>query len=339
MRVKIVLATLLVLLTAAAYFGYQWTPPRANGEQVTVDIPQGASSQEIGTILSDKGLIRSSFLFRIIVKWGGHSASMQAGTYVIRKGSTITEILDMIKQGKAKQNVTRFTIPEGFTIEQIADILAKKGLVNRDRLLREADTGTFDFDFVKQIPKTPGMKHRLEGYLFPDTYEVKVGASEHEILSVMLAQFDRVVTPDMRKSFQQNRLSLHEAVTMASLVEREAKVPKERPTIAGVIFNRLHGKPQMLLQIDATIQYVIGQKQELLLKDLEIDSPYNTYKREGLPPGPIASPGKDSLWAVAHPEKHEYYYYVTKKDGSGEHYFAKTLDEHNKNIAISEQNK
>lgn len=328
----------LVALAGAGLFLYLWTPPQANGEQVTVEIPKGASSQEIGTILSDKGLIRSPLLFRAAVKWGGHSPAMKAGTYVIRKGSTIPEILDMIKEGKAKQDVTRFTIPEGFTVEQIADTLAKKGLVDRERFLQEAAAGTFEFDFIKNIPNRPGMKHRLEGYLFPDTYEVKVGASEHDILSVMLSQFANVVTPEMQNGFKQNGLSLHDAVTLASLVEREARVPKERTKIAGVIFNRLHSQPPMLLQIDAAIQYAIGQKQELLLKDLEIDSPYNTYKREGLPPGPIASPGKDSLLAVAQPEKHDYFYYVTKKDGSGEHYFAKTLAEHNNNIAISERN-
>ncbi len=332
------MTAVLAVLAGAGYFTYLWTPPQTDGEQVTVEIPKGASSQQIGTILSDKGLIRSPLLFRTAVKWGGHSSAMKAGTYVIRRGSTIPEILDMIKEGKAKQNVTRFTVPEGFTVDQIADALAKKGLVDRERFVQEAAAGSFEFDFVKAIPNRPGMKHRLEGYLFPDTYEVKVGATEHDILSVMLTQFPKVVTPEMQTGFKQNGLSLHDAVTMASLVEREAGVPKERAKIAGVIFNRLHSQPPMLLQIDATIQYVVGQKQELLLKDLEIDSPYNTYKREGLPPGPIASPGKDSLLAVAHPEKHEYFYYVTKKDGSGEHYFAKTLAEHNNNIAISERN-
>ncbi|WP_231705755.1 endolytic transglycosylase MltG, partial [Effusibacillus lacus] len=197
--------------------------------------------------------------------------------------------------------------------------------------------GTFDYEFVRQIPKKPGMRYRLEGYLFPETYEIKQGATEHEIIDRMLKQFDKVVSPDLREKFKANGLSLHDAVTMASLIEREARVAKERPTISGVIHNRLQQKPPMLLQIDATIQYVVGQKPELLYKDLEVESPYNTYKYEGLPPGPIASPGLDSLKAAASPEKHELFYYVTKKDGTGEHYFAKTLEEHNRNIALSEQ--
>lgn len=319
--------------------GYQWLPPKAAGEQITVEVPKGASSREIGTLLAEKGLIKNPLLFQAAVKWGGHGGNMKAGVYVIAKGSTIPQILELIQSGKSQQNVVRFTIPEGYTIEQIADALAKRGIVNKDRFLHEADTGSFDYDFIKDIPKNTGITHRLEGYLFPDTYEIKKGETEHEILALMLAQFERVVTPEMKAGFKQNGLSLNEAVTMASLVEREAEVAKERPLIAGVMFNRLHGKPSMLLQIDATVQYVVGQKSELLLKDLEVDSPYNTYKHMGLPPGAIASPGSDSLRAVANPAKHDYFYYVTKKDGSGEHYFAKTLDEHNRNIALSEKNK
>ncbi|WP_018133509.1 endolytic transglycosylase MltG [Effusibacillus pohliae] len=335
-RLTILLGT--VLAAGAFYTWWQWTPPAGTGQVVSFEIPQGATTQQIAEILANKGLIRNSFIFRAAALWGGQAGSLQAGTYAIQQGATIPEILDRIRQGKVTVNTVRVTIPEGFTIEQIADTLAKKGLVDRQRFLQEADNGTFDYDFVKEIPRQPDIRHRLEGYLFPDTYEIKPGMSEHEILDMMLKRFGQVVTPELRQRFQANGLSLHQAVTMASLVEREARVAKERPVIAGVMFNRLHQKPPMLLQIDATVQYAVGQKTDLLLKDLEVDSPYNTYKRAGLPPGPIAAPGLDSLQAVASPEKHEYLYYVTKKDGTGEHYFGKTLEEHNRNIALSEQN-
>ncbi|MFC4768212.1 endolytic transglycosylase MltG [Effusibacillus consociatus] len=336
-RSRAAAGTFLILAILAIYGWFQWLPPQKSGQTVTVEIPKGATSQQIADLLSEKGLIKNSFVFRAVVLWTGQAASLQAGTYAIPQGATIPEILDVITKGKVRVDTVRFTIPEGFTIEQIADILAQKGLVDKRRFLNEAENGTFDYDFIKEIPQKQGMRHRLEGYLFPETYEVKKGATEREILELMLQQFGKVVTPEMRESFRARGLTLHEAITVASLVEREARVAKERPAIAGVIFNRLQHKPPMLLQIDATIQYVVGQKDELLLKDLEVDSPYNTYKREGLPPGPIASPGRDSLHAVASPEKHEYLYYVTKKDGSGEHYFGKTLDEHNRNIARSEQ--
>lgn len=301
-----------------------------------MEITPGASSYQIGYMLKDKGLIKNPLFFRVYAKMSGHAASIKAGSYLVEQGRSIPEILDMISNGKVRADVQRFTIPEGFTIEQIADTLEKNGIANKQRFLQEADNGDFEYDFVKEIPKKDGMKHRLEGYLFPETYEVKKGASEREIIDVMLKQFSLVMTPEFREQLKAQGLSSHEAVTLASLVEREAQVPKERPTIAGVMYNRLRLNPPMPLQIDATIQYVVGQKPELLLKDLEVESPYNTYKHLGMPPGPIASPGLDSLKAVAQPEKHEYLYYVTKKDGSGEHYFAKTLDEHNQNIARSE---
>lgn len=333
-------AIIILILIVLGFYGWsQWLPPKGSGQTVTFEIPQGATSQEIAHLLAEKGLIKNSLVFRSYLLVGGQAASLQAGTYAIPKGSTIPEILDVIAKGKVHVNTVRFTIPEGFTIEQIADTLAKKGLVDRERFLKEEETGTFEYDFVKEIPKKQGMKYRLEGYLFPETYEIKKGVTEHEIIDLMLKQFGNVITPEMRASFKAKGLSLHDAVTMASLVEREARVEKERPIIAGVIFNRLHQQPPMLLQIDATVQYVVGQKEELLLKDLEVNSPYNTYKNQGLPPGPIAAPGKNSLNAVASPDKHDYLYYVTKKDGSGEHYFARTLEEHNRNIALSEQPK
>lgn len=338
-KLKILAVSALMAVVLSIFAWLQWIPPQATGETVSFEIPKGASTAQIASILAEKNLIRSEILFRAAVLLGGQSADLKAGTYELPRGSSIPEILDAIGQGKVKPNTVRFTIPEGYTLEQIADALAKKGLADRERFLREADTGTFDYGFFRDIPQTPGMRHRLEGYLFPDTYEIKKGATEREIVDVMLKRFDQVVTPEMRSSFKAKGLSLHEAVTIASLVEREARVAKERPVIAGVIFNRLMQDPPMLLQIDATVQYAVGQKEELLLKDLEIDSPYNTYKRKGLPPGPIAAPGRDSLNAAAFPDRHEYLFYVTKKDGSGEHYFAKTLDEHNRNIALSERNK
>ncbi|BCJ86292.1 endolytic transglycosylase MltG [Effusibacillus dendaii] len=331
-------SALFLILLILLFVWYLWTPPASDGRVVSVEIKQGSTTAEIANLLEQKGLVKSSFLFRLAVLLNGQAASLQAGTYEISRGSSMTEIADIIGKGKTRSDIVKFTIPEGYTVEQIADVLSKNGLVDRQRFLQEADNGTFSQEFLKSEPQNTGIRHRLEGYLYPDTYEIKKGTAEHDILNMMLNQFDQVVDEQMRQQFQANGLSLHQAVTLASLVEREARVAKERPIIAGVIYNRLRHNPPMLLQIDAAVQYAVGQKAELTYQDLQVNSPYNTYKREGLPPGPIACPGKDSLLAVAEPDHNEFLYYVTKKDGSGEHYFGKTLEEHNHNIALSEQN-
>jgi UPF0755 protein len=208
--------------------------------------------------------------------------------------------------------------------------------VEKKAFLAEIQNGTFEESFLKDIPKTEGMKHRLEGYLTPDTYEVFKDVTAHDVIDLMLKQTAAVFTPEWQAQMKKRGLTMHQTLTLASLVEREARVAKERPTIAGVIENRLKSNPPMKLQIDATIQYALGESKEVLLyKDLEIESPYNTYKYEGLPPGPIATPGRDAIKAVLFPEQHQYLFYVTKNDGTGEHYFAKTFDEHNQNIAKS----
>ncbi|MDD4239695.1 MAG: endolytic transglycosylase MltG, partial [Desulfotomaculaceae bacterium] len=181
----------------------------------------------------------------------------------------------------------------------------------------------------------PEGEKRLEGYLFPDTYSFNIGESESIIVETMLKRFDREMAElGFEALAEENGISLHQAVTIASLVEREAKADEERPLIAGVIYNRLN--ISMPLQIDATIQYALGEnKPEIYYKDLEVDSPYNTYRNYGLPPGPIAMPGRASLLAAVNPADTDYLYYVAKPDGS--HAFATTLAQHNVNKEMYQQ--
>jgi UPF0755 protein len=231
----------------------------------------------------------------------------------------------------------KFTIPEGFTVGKIADHLTEQGLINKETFLTLVNEGQFDYEFVKQIPSNPDIKLRLEGYLFPNTYEVKKGSTEYEIIDRMLAEFQKQLQPEWEKIFSQQGWTLHEGLTLASIIERETIVKKELPIVAGVFYNRLSNG--WMMQSDATVQYASGNWQgRLYFKDLEVNDPYNTFIVKGLPPGPVSNPGRAALEAVAFPEEHDFYFFVTKKDGSNEHYFTKTFEEHRSMDAASRKN-
>jgi len=187
---------------------------------------------------------------------------------------------------------------------------------------------TEKFPFLEAIPDKT--KYRLEGYLFPDTYEISDEATASELISIMLDGSAKVLEGDFQDKLDEKGLSLHEALTLASIVEREARVDKERPLIAAVFHNRLDNEAMQLLQSCATVQYALGEvKPVLTYDDLEVDSPYNTYLNPGLPPGPIGSPGFRSIEATLYPAEVDYLYFVFKEDGTGTHYFSETLQEHN----------
>ncbi|WP_241254454.1 endolytic transglycosylase MltG [Brevibacillus sp. SYP-B805] len=324
----------MVLVLAAGsgvYYVYAQLQPVAPGSQAVqkqVKIPPGASVREIGGLLEENGLIRSGTIFAYYVRSKGVGSRLQAGTYSFRVGQTIDEMVASMVNGDVIPDSVRFTIPEGWNVEQIATALAEQKLVDKEKFLKEVNTGSFpEFPFVAAIPKKAERKYRLEGYLFPDTYEVKKGATEHEIIAKMLAQFQKEMKPEWVETLKKRQMSIDDAVNLASIVEREVVVDKERPIVAGVFFNRI--REHWLLQSCATVQFVLGkQRDRITFDDLKVDSPYNTYLHPGLPPGPIANPGRASLAAVVQPAKHDYFFFVTKKDGSSEHYFSKTYEEH-----------
>ncbi|GAB7386482.1 endolytic transglycosylase MltG [Bacillaceae bacterium] len=333
----LILSVLLTLAGGTAVYLYKNLRPMPQGDPVIVTIPPGISSRAIGELLEDKQLIRDGRLFAYYVRYQGVGNRLQAGTYRFTPGQSLSEIVSQLKHGDTYEHTLTVTIPEGFTVEQIAARLAEKKLVDKEKFLQEVNRGDFPFEFVKQIPKKNGVKYRLEGYLFPQTYVFDTKMTEHEIIARMLAQFEKEFAEEWKRELKRRGLSIHKAVILASIVEREVAVAKERKTVAGVLYNRL--RDGMPLQVDATIQFALGkQKERLTYKDLRIDHPYNTYLHAGLPPGPIANPGKSALEAVVYPEKHNFYYYVTKKDGSQEHYFSQTYAEHQRKIALSRMN-
>ncbi|WP_058302140.1 endolytic transglycosylase MltG [Gorillibacterium timonense] len=331
------------LLIAGAGALYLWNglQPTKKGEPVRIEIPSGTGTIRIAEILEEKGIIRSKEIFTAYLKYKGEGSRFQAGTYDVTPGSTIDEVIAKLNAGETvKAEMIRFTIPEGYTVKQIADKLAEAGYVKADEFLSLEKQAQ---KFAQNLPagaEVTGdqLAYNLEGYLFPETYEMKKGSTAEEILERMTKETaDKLATiPNLNEQLKSRKMTLHQLLTVASLVEKEAAVPAERPLIAGVIYNRL--KADMKLEIDATVQYALGEtKDRLFEKDLQVDSPYNTYRNKGLPPGPIASPGLASIQAALEPKASEYLFYVTKKDGSREHLFAKTYAEHLKNIEASKK--
>ncbi len=307
--------------------------PAAAQEPIMVTIAPGSTSLSIGEALYDQGLVRHALVFRYYAKYRKLDQSLKAGNYLLEYGMSIDEILAELAAGNVHRPTVSVTIPEGFTLEQIAQRLSQRGLADYDEFMDLA---------ISTVPvlgqSTPGMRYALEGYLYPDTYTFDEGVTAETILRRMQDRLNDIYTQEMRERTEELGLTTHEVVTLASLVEREVQVPDERELVASVLHNRLRVK--MPLQICATVIYALGEhKTTVTLKDLEVDSPYNTYKIRGIPPGPIASPGLKSLTAVLYPAKTDYYYYSVKDDGTGGHYFGRTLAEHEANIAKARRNK
>jgi len=345
-----IVAALLFLFVVFSSLGgaYWWyrvslTPPSDENVRYPIDvtIPPGMNSRDIAVLLEQERVIRSATAFVLYLRLEEPSAALLAGRYRFEVPHSVSEIVHILREGQTYVDAVTFTVPEGFTAEEIASLLEEKDLCSREEFLNEVAHGSFAIPLFANVPspeEQPGRKYRWEGYLFPDTYTVLKDAGAHAIVERMLQRFAEVFDPAWQEELQRRGISLDEAVIVASLVEREAVVPKERSMIAGVIYNRL--TRNMFLQIDASVAYALGDphRQLITYEDLKMDSPYNTYRTPGLPPGPIANPGRDALEAAVFPEVHGYLYYVTKKDGSGEHYFAATYEEHETNIRNSEEN-
>ena len=325
----------------ALYIVNALQPVKAADQSVQFTIPKGVSTSQIAGILQQNGMIKNAVIFRYYVKYKQQGSQMQAGTYTMKPGLSLDEIIQKLKQGETvKPPMLHFTIPEGYTVVQVADKLSSEGTINRKaflELLNEPDV--FSSSWIKQIPNTSKIKYKLEGYLFPDTYELDKKSKEKDIIQAMIADLNEKIAKlpaGWQDQLQKDGLDFHQMMTIASLIEKEVVVDEERPIVAGVIMNRLHiGQP---LQVDATIQYSLDKpKDRLYEQDLQIKSPYNTYLNKGLPPGPIANPGIKSIMAAIYPQKNNYLYYVTKKDGSFTHLFAATYAEHLHNIAESKK--
>lgn len=317
---------LLAVIAAAGSFGGLMMSDRsgvklANGS-ITVDIANGSGASVIAEQLKQAGVIKYPFLFKLDAKNGGYSASIKPGTIEITGGMSYKDILELLCSDNRSTN--KLVIPEGFEQKQIKERIVSQGFCTAEEF-DAAVNDDYGYDFLKNLPER---QYKLEGYLYPDTYIIPENASAHDIINMMLSEFNDNVTSEMTSkisSLPVSGMTLDNVITMASIIERETNSDTERAKVAGVFYNRL--KQNMKLQSCATVQYVLGERKAVLsIADTQIDSPYNTYLYSGLPAGPIANPGIDCIKAALEPESTDYLYFVAGKDGK--HIFSKTYEEH-----------
>lgn len=320
------MASFLFAVYQELYFYYK-EPASKNAVPQMVLIGSGQSFASVTQILHEKKIIHDPVKFKLIARVMGFDRSVKAGEYLLSASMPPEILLETLVEGKVY--LYRVTIPEGFTLSQIAALLDEQGLVNGTEFLKIAN----DSDFIERL----GIRaENLEGYLFPDTYFFSKDVSAGKMLSVMAKRFQSIFHPMWENRPSDLPFSIHEIVTLASIIEKETGIEEERPLVSSVFHNRL--KKNMRLQSDPTVIYGLENFDGNLTRDhLTTPTPYNTYTSNGLPPGPIANPGKASLEAALFPLKTQYLYFVSKKDKT--HFFSTTYDDHREAVKKYQLNK
>jgi len=325
---RLALLLLLLILAAGAagawfYTGVDRPYKGYDAAEQFVEIPQGSGSASIAKRLADAGVVRDVNSFRLALWLTGNARRLQAGEYRFDRPLSVRQVADKIARGDVY--VLPITFPEGLTVRQMAALYESKGFGPAKDFLSAAKHAAL----VRAID--PDAKD-LEGYLFPDTYKLPRHATAEQLVARMVAGFEKALTADLIERAEARGLTIRQLVTLASIVEKETGTADERPRVAAVYANRL--KIGMGLQCDPTVIYALERAGRydgnLTREDLQFDSPYNTYRYAGLPPGPIAAPGRASLQAAAAPANVPYLYFVSRNDGS--HAFASTLEEHNRYV-------
>ena len=313
----------LILGSLYFYFGKLET---INSSENYIIIKKNSTVEQVAKQLQEKYIIKSENVFIYYAKLKGLKGNVEGGNFIIKPKTDLKDLIIRLKDGKSEFAV--ITIPEGYTLYQIASRLEENNLVKKEDILKEK------LDVLKAntlILSKNGVYYDLEGYLFPDTYYIPNTASKDEIVNIMVDRFKTVFSDKYQARAKELGLDVNEVITIASLIEREAANDSERSRIAGVIYNRL--KKGMPLQVDAAVIYAKTKGEKSIDKvyydTLKVKSKYNTYLYKGLPPGPIASPGKASIVAALYPEKNDYLYYVANGNG---HMFSKTYEEHLSNV-------
>ncbi|HUR78246.1 MAG TPA: endolytic transglycosylase MltG [Acidimicrobiales bacterium] len=320
-RLALILVVAFLIAGGAAFIWYQRQvdPPGKPGKLTSVVIPQGSAEATIAAILDDKGIITSARVFKVYLRL--HPGELKAGMYSLRQRSSMGDVVGALDLGP-KTTFHRLTIPEGFRLKQIAERVDKLPGKSGEAFLAAAASGRVRSEFQ------PAGSNSLEGLVFPDTYFIEDKNDEEQILARMVSKFDEVARAEGLSAGNAN-YNAYQTLVIASLVESEGKVAEDRPKIAQVIYNRL--KVGMPLQIDATVIYARGGRRpdgRVLFSDLEVDSPYNTYKVKGLPPTPISATGRAAIRAALKPTDGPWLFYV-KYQEDGTHKFTVTLAEHN----------
>lgn len=322
-KIFIMVLMLLVIVSTSLYKSYHFT---MNQKEAVFYIEEGSNLKNISRRLQEQNIIRSDRYFVIYTKLKGIEKKIKAGIYHVPRKIKLQELLERFQ--KPSEQYTVITFPEGYNLYQIASKLEKNHMVNKEKFIH---AGLEVLKKNTMVMERDHVFYQLEGYLFPDTYYIPTGSSEEDIISMMFKRFQDVFSDEYLMRAEELGLSVNEIMTIASLIEKEAANDNERSRIAGVIYNRM--KRGMALQIDASVIYgnTKGTKNisSVTYGDLKVASKYNTYLLKGIPPGPIASPGKASIEAALYPEDHEYFYYVLGEKG---HVFSKTYKEHLQNV-------
>ena len=304
----------------------------------TVTIPENATVSEVSTILKENGIIKYPAIFRLYINFKNRDAdpplAFKAGDYEVRSTLNYDQIVSMIKDRRARRIIT-LTIPEGYTVDEIIDLFVSQGMGTREGFVEAINHFDYHYTFMdklNQIQLSPNRRYRLEGYLFPATYDFYTDSGEVAIIDKLLAAFDARFENDYYARLEEMGMNLDQVITIASIVQMEGKFSSDFYPISGVFYNRLRSDTMKRLQSDATVQYCLKErKEDLSYADLEVDDPYNTYRYDGLPPSAISNPGWEAIQAALYPESHSHYYFISDTDGST--IFADTEAEHLANKA------
>lgn len=328
---KMIAVLVIVALVAAVFFFVNdyinenlEAVDRSDNTKIVVEIPSGSTTNDIAEILLENNLIKNTLTFKYYAEKTGRDVLLKAGSFLLSKDMNADELLKALIKGGSSGNTANITVIEGLILEDAAKSISEQLDLNYDRLLELMNSPQLfkdDYEFLKDNPDI----ENLQGFLMPDTYNVYINSDEEDIIKILLLQFDEFYSNEIKSRLENSKLSFKEVINLASIVEKEALLDEERDEVAAVFLNRID--IDMKLQSCATVNYAHGEwKERLTLDDIAIDSPYNTYVIEGLPPSPINSPGRVSIIAVLEPADVDYLYFVAKGDGS--HYFSKDYDEH-----------
>lgn len=333
MKKLLLMGLLILLLSGCSQIVsslYEPVDDPENAKPYTLEIPAGGTVSEVASELDDQKIISTSMALRKYMEENELTGSIRTGTFELNSGMSIGDIAAIITEVQEERPSVRVTFPEGYEVKDIIARLQENGLAKDEEHFRDVLVNyPFDHAFLADVDRT----HFLEGYLFPDTYDFYTDATDEEIIGRLLDNFEAKYTEEYKARQQELGMSLNEVMTLASIIEREARVDEEFKIISSVFHNRVD--IAMPLQACSTVQYILGERKPVLsIADTQIDSPYNTYQIPGLPPGPIAQPSLRAIEAALYPAETDYLFFVLKDETMGSHYFAKTYEEH---LANAEQ--
>jgi UPF0755 protein len=316
-----------------ADFAVQMTAERPSRE-ITLVLEEETDVAEVARMMEELGIISNQFMYRLELFLKNSSRVYRAGTYTLNPSMSNTIINATLRRVPPVEVVhDRITIPEGFSIRDIGVYLEGRDFMTAEEFIEACNEFDGYFWFLQDVPNRP---NRLEGYLFPNTYFITQNPTPNEIIYKMLEGFEDMFSFEYRRRAEEMEMTVDEIVIIASMIEREVRVPAERPLVSQVIYNRLN--INMPLQIDATVLFALDKRKDrLLYEDLDYDSPYNTYVYAGLPLGPIGNPGASCIHAALYPEDGTYFYYVVSNPETGEHHFSRTYEEHLRAVALYRQ--